>query len=100
MLFDRLYPFTTEHYRRYFYLHIGKLLCAMTRLSIIRSLKVRDNVIHKSFLVLIRRLTVSGECKWRYRMLISEIDLVNNTLSDLSGERVVFKEHIECFGDS
>src|SRR5579859_6182311 len=33
-------------------------------------------------------------------MLISEINLVNHTLSNLSGERVVLKEHIEGFSDS
>lgn len=33
-------------------------------------------------------------------MLISEIDLVNHALGNLARERVVLKEHIECFGNS
>ena len=39
-----------------FYLNMGKLLCALTCFPVIRSFKICNNIVHKSFLILVRRL--------------------------------------------
>jgi hypothetical protein len=71
----------------------------MASFSLIRLRKVRDNIVHESLLILIRRLPISNIGRAKYRMLISEIYPVDNTLGNLARKRVVIKEHIESFSD-
>ena len=82
-------------------LYIRKLMCMMACFTIIRLLKVSNNVIHESLLILIRGLPISQNFQSVvYWMLIPEIDPINDTFCNFSRERVIVKEHIECFGDS
>jgi hypothetical protein len=71
----------------------------MASFSLIRLRKVRDNIVHESLLILIRRLPISNIARAEYRMLISEIYPIDNTLGNLARERVIIEEHIESFSD-
>lgn len=80
-------------------LDIREFLCTMASFPLIRLRKVRDNIVHESLLILIRRLQISNIARAEYRMLISEIYPIDNTLGNLARKRVIIEEHIESFSD-
>src|SRR5271170_1097217 len=88
---------TTQKFPRL--LDIREFLRTMASFAVIRLREVRDNIIHESLLILVRRLSISNIERAEYRMLISEIYPIDNTLGNLAGKRVIIEEHIESFSD-
>ena len=72
----------------------------MACFAFIRLLKVRNNIIHKSLLILIRRLSINTLMQFKYRVLITEINPIDNTFGNLSRKRVIVKEHVERSSNS
>src|SRR5271154_1156989 len=97
MVPNEVHLHTTQKFPRP--LDIREFLCTMASFPLIRLRKVRDNIVHESLLILIRGLPISNIARAEYRMLISEIYPIDNTLGILARKRVIIEEHIESFSD-
>jgi len=67
----------------------------MACFSLISSGEIGGDIGHEAFLILVRRLVISFSPRRTYWMLIPEINLIDDTFSSLSRQRIVIKEHIE-----